>query len=184
MSQAVRLLESAEHKTDNSTQATNQVINHIGLNVPNVEKAVKWYSKMFGFQLMGNKVHYTKRSENPGSSKFSVYPESLQELKVALMTTGNGIGLEIFEFIEPKTYVPEDFFEYRRAGFFHICITDPDPDALADKIVAAGGSRIGVTVRPVPTVKCIYTSDPWGNVIEILDISFERFASLFHPGVR
>ena len=100
------------------------------------------------------------------------------------MTTGNGIGLEIFEFIEPKTYVPKEVFEFRRGGFFHICVTAADPDVLADQIVATGGSRIGVTVRPVPTVKCIYSTDPWGNVIEILNISFERFAGLFYPGVR
>ena len=100
------------------------------------------------------------------------------------MATGNGVGFEIFEFIDPKTYMPEEKFEYRRGGFFHICITDSNPDALAEKVVAAGGKQIGVTVNPVPTVTCLYTADPWGNVIEILDISFERFASLFHPGVR
>ncbi len=167
-------------------QGPNRVINHVGINVPDVEHAVRWYSSLFGFQLIGDTIHRTKRSENPESSKFGVYPPSLQELRVALMSTGNGVGLEVFEFVEPKTYVavPEESFEYRRGGFFHICITDPNPDALADKVIDAGGRRIGITVNPVPSVECVYTADPWGNVIEILDISFERFAGLFHPGVR
>ncbi len=102
------------------------------------------------------------------------------------MATGNGVGLEIIEFVNPHTYLPTQKFEkdYQRGGFFHLCITDPDPDILAERIVARGGRRIGVTVRPVSPVKCLYAADPWGNVVEILDISFERFASLFYPGHR
>jgi catechol 2,3-dioxygenase-like lactoylglutathione lyase family enzyme len=139
---------------------------------------------MFGFEVIGNKIHHIRRAETPDASTFSLYPAALQDVKVACMATGNGVGLEVFEFIEPKTYVPEESFVYQRGGFFHISVTDPDPDALVKRMIAAGGSQIGVTVRPVSEVKCVYATDPWGNVFEILDISFERFASLFHAGHR
>lgn len=101
------------------------------------------------------------------------------------MSTGNGVGFEIFEFLDPKPYLPEQQFEYHRGGFFHVCVTDADPDALAEKVVAAGGTRIGETVDPTGLgVKCLYVADPWGNVVEILDISFERLATLSAPESR
>jgi catechol 2,3-dioxygenase-like lactoylglutathione lyase family enzyme len=160
------------------------VFNHVAVSVPDCKGAVEWYTKLFGFQLLGNKIHHIKRSEQPDGAIFGIYPDSLDEVKLAYMSTGNGVGFEIFEFVTPKTYVPEKSFEYHRGGFFHVCVTDANPDALADRMVEAGGKRIGVTVKPATDVKCLYASDPWGNVIEILDISFERLATLSGDGAR
>ena len=165
-------------------QIQNRVINHIAITVADAQKAAEWYSNILGFQLIGNHIHRINRSEHPNSSTFGIYPESLQELKVACMATDNGIGFEIIEFVDPKTYLLSERFDYQRGGFSHICVTDPDPDALVIRLVAAGGKRVSETVNPVPAVKRLYATDPWRNVIEILDISFERFASLSHPGYR
>jgi catechol 2,3-dioxygenase-like lactoylglutathione lyase family enzyme len=161
------------------------VLNHVALSVPSATESVAFYKDIFGFQLIGNVIHHIKRSESPESPIFAIYPSSLNEVKLAYMATGNGVGLEVFEFLDPKTYVPAECFEYHRGGFFHICVTDADPDILADKVVQAGGKRIGVTVESSGKgTKCLYVSDPWGNVIEILDISFERLATLAAVGSR
>ncbi|KAH0848274.1 hypothetical protein AYO21_04304 [Fonsecaea monophora] len=166
----------------------NRPFNHVGVSVPDIQKAVDWYSSLFGFQLIGNKIHDIKRAEVPNAPIFGIYPESLQHVKVAYMATGNGVGFELFEFGNPKTYVPEKEFEYHRGGFFHICVTDPEPDALVGRIVKAGGKQIGATVDPVfpvpKNIKCLYAADPWGNVIEILDISFERLTTLANPSSK
>ncbi|KAL2835664.1 Glyoxalase/Bleomycin resistance protein/Dihydroxybiphenyl dioxygenase [Aspergillus pseudoustus] len=162
----------------------NRVFNHVAVSVPNCKAAADWYSKVLGFQLIGNRIHCIKRSERPNDPIFSIYPASLNEVNMAYMTTGNGVGFELFEFLDPKTYVPETTFEYHRGGFFHVCVTDSDPDALADSIVREGGKRIGSTVSPVTDVICLYAADPWGNVVEILDASFDRMASLASAGVR
>ena len=90
------------------------------------------------------------------------------------MVTGNGVGFEIFEFIDPK-FEEVKGFEYQRGGFFHICITDPNPEDLAAKVVAEGGKRVGSTVDPSRKgeITCLYLSDPWGNIVEVLDVGFE-----------
>ncbi|KAL4799309.1 hypothetical protein BDV19DRAFT_385558 [Aspergillus venezuelensis] len=103
---------------------------------------------------------------------------------MAYMTTGNDVGFELFEFFDPKTYVPEAAFEYHRGGFSHVCVTNSDPDSLADSIVKEGGRRIETTAHPVMDVICLYAADPWGNVVEILDASFDRMASLASAGAR
>lgn len=57
-------------------------------------------------------------------------------------------------------------------------MTDADPDTLADKMVETGGKRIGKSVHPLKNVIWVYAADPWGNVVEILDASFERVTTL------
>jgi hypothetical protein len=126
---------------------------------------------------MGGKILHTKRSEDPSSPIFSIYGPSLNEVKLAYMATGSGTGFEIFEFVNPGFKKNDVDFEYNRAGFFHICVTDCDPDGLVEKVVSAGGSLIGKSVGLGDGITCVYTKDPWGNVIEILNTSFERMAT-------
>lgn len=177
--------ESTRPATNTTLQTHSRVINHIALSVPAISDAVQWYQDILGFQLIGNTIHHIKRSETPESAIFHIYPSSLNEVKIAYMATGNGVGFELFEFLDPKSYAPDSSFEYHRGGFFHACVTDADPEGLAERMVAAGGKRIGKMVDPTGAgVKCLYAQDPWGNVIEILDVSFERLASLAAPGSR
>lgn len=132
-----------------------------------------------GFQVIGNRVFHIKRSENPSAPIFSIYGESLHEVKLAYMATGNGVGFEVFQFIDPAFKTNAVDFEYNRGGFFHICVTDPSPEALADRVVQNGGSRLGASVRVAGgSAACVYVKDPWGNVVEILDTSFDRMATM------
>lgn len=168
------------------TQTTNRVFNHVAVSVPDCKAAVAWYSKVFGFELVGNQIHHIARSSRPTDPIFSIYPASLQEVNMAYMSTGNGVGFEVFEFTDPKSFVPqqEGGFEYYRGGFFHVCVTDSEPAGLAERIVEAGGRRIGTTVHPVKGVVCLYAADPWGNVVEVPDASFDRMATLASKGKR
>ncbi|KAF7547354.1 hypothetical protein G7Z17_g7786 [Cylindrodendrum hubeiense] len=146
---------SGRHSNLPGKPTHNRVFNHVAVSVCNIESVVKWYSDILGFRLL-SKIHHIKRSEKPDDAIFGIYPASLNEVKLAWMTTGNGVGFEVFEFIDPKAEPEPKSFEFHKAGFFHICVTDPDPDALAAKIVEAGGRRIGNTMDPLGTgVKCL-----------------------------
>lgn len=119
------------------------------------------------------------RTQDPDNAIFDIYPPALQKAKIAIMTSGNGVAVEFFQFIEPSLEQPARF-EITRGGVFHIAVTDPDPEGLCSRIVAAGGRRIGQTVSPFPVrsdgIKdcALYTQDPWGNVIEIVSCSLEH----------
>lgn len=121
---------------------------------------------------------HIKRSESPDAPIFAIYGESLQELKLAYMATENGVGFEVFEFINPAFKKTEVDFEYNRGGFFHLCVTDPEPDALVERIVSTGGSRLGKSVTVGGVATCVYVKDPWGNVLEVADTGFERMATM------
>jgi catechol 2,3-dioxygenase-like lactoylglutathione lyase family enzyme len=150
----------------------------VAVSVQDIEAVTKWYTKNLGFQVIGGKIMHMKRADTPDSPIFTIYGDSLHEVKLAYMATGNGVGFEIFQFIKPGFRENEADFEYHRSGFFHVCVTDPTPDVLADQIVADGGSRQGSAVTLAGGVRCIYVKDPWGHVIEILSVAFDRLATM------
>jgi hypothetical protein len=57
--------------------------------------------------------------------------------RIAHLSTGDRIGVELFQFKNQKN--PEDNFEYWKTGVFHFCVQDPNVEELAERIVAAGG---------------------------------------------
>ncbi|OQV03617.1 Glyoxalase-like domain-containing protein [Cladophialophora immunda] len=154
----------------------NRVVNHLGLAVPDCEAAVEWYTKVLGFRKLQENISIIDKAVNPEAAIFRIYGDKCKKLKLACLTTGNGVGLEIFEFIDPKMeYVSQ--FEYTRGGFFHIAITDADPEALCAKVLEAGGSKIGDTVQPFAPAEddeVVYFQDPWGNTIEVVSCSWEQ----------
>ncbi|KAJ5345710.1 Glyoxalase/Bleomycin resistance protein/Dihydroxybiphenyl dioxygenase [Penicillium brevicompactum] len=165
----------------NTTMSTtfSRPMNHVAVSVNDIEAVTAWYTEVMGFQLIGNRIFHIKRSETPSAAIFSIYGDALHEVKLAYMATGNGVGFEVFEFINLDFKANAVSFEYNRGGFFHICVTDPNPDALADKIVQSGGMRQGTTVKVAGGAAiCAYIKDPWGNVVEILDSRFDRMATM------
>jgi hypothetical protein len=130
-----------------------------------------------GFELMNNKIVHIKQSEDPSAAIFAIYGRGLKEVKLAYMATGNGAGFEIFEFVDPPYKKQKVDFEYHRGGFFHVCVTDSDPEGLVDRVLKAGGARVGETVTLGEGITCRYVKDPWGNVVEIVNVSFERLAT-------
>ena len=96
---------------------------------------------------------------------------------MAWLTTGNGVGFELFEFVEPRLEHLAKFDHAARDGVFHMCITDPDPDALFEKVLTSGGKKIGETVEllaPEETDSIHYFSDPWGITFEIMGCGYEE----------
>lgn len=119
------------------------------------------------------------RAVTPDGIIFSIYPPDLQKVTISALSSGNGIGIELFQFHDPKitSETSANFAnDYKRGGFFHIGVTAPDIELLAEKVVATGGKRIGATI-PVYNHEAMYLQDPWGNVIELISASFERVMS-------
>lgn len=113
-------------------------INHVAISVSDIEAATAWNSRVLDFQVIRDRIFHIKRSEDPSPPVFAIYGESLQEVKMAYMATGNGVGFEVFQFLDPVFNANTVDFEYNRGGFFHICVTDPDPDSLARGLCGRG----------------------------------------------
>ncbi|KAJ9630065.1 hypothetical protein H2204_008720 [Knufia peltigerae] len=151
----------------------NHVFNHVGLSVIDVDAAIAWYTKVLGFHHVPKTLEFD-RAQDPNSPIFPIYGATLHKGRFAFLVTGNGVGLELFEFENPKSEGVAKPFDYSKGGFFHIAITDPDPHSKAREIEAAGGKIIGepITMLEKNHAYCAYVQDPWGNVIELLNLNF------------
>jgi lactoylglutathione lyase family protein len=139
-----------------------RTFSHIGISVPDLEAAVKFYTEVLGWYLIMKPTEITEDDSSIGVMCTDVFGAGWEHFRIAHMSTGDRIGVELFEFKGQEN--PEDNFEYWKTGVFHFCVQDPDVEGLADKIVAAGGKK---------PYRMIYMEDPFGNILEIYSHSYE-----------
>ena len=88
---------------------------------------------------------------------------------------GSGVGLELFEAIDPPHERREESIEFWKSGTFHFCVTDPDIEGLVDKIVATGGRQLpgSGTTGPLGRISWSITRIPTARSSEIHTHSYE-----------
>ena len=152
-----------------------KLFNHIGIGVPDVDAAIAWYERVFGFRLISGPNRITSASAS-GPQARNVLGPTFGEMRQAHMIDGNGLGLELFQLIDPPHERRADPIEFWKNGIFHFCITDPDIEGAVRRIVEAGGrqlSDIWLERPPSREHKMVYCADPFGTVIEIYTHSYE-----------
>ena len=142
---------------------------HIGISVTNIEKAVDFYTKVMGWYVIMHPTLVKEEKETAiGQMCIDVFGEGFKEFKIAHMSTGDKIGIELFEF--PQTPKVNAEFTPYRPSVFHFCVQDPDVEGLAKKIVEHGGKQRMPIRYYYPNEKpyaMVYMEDPFGNIIEI-----------------
>ncbi|TLS30910.1 hypothetical protein PpBr36_02593 [Pyricularia pennisetigena] len=167
----------------------NALFNHIALSVPDAQAAVDWYTKLFGLEVLVPVI--TQKATDPdGPTLRKIYGPQANEMKMAILSCGNDVGLEIFEFVDPPYSGPNPKTEwnahaYTRGGAFHFSLTVQNVDEKVDEVVKAGGSVIGEVIELAPGTRVCYTQDPWGNVVELLDLTINQlYLKVFAGGAR
>ena len=160
--------------------AAQLAVNHVGMTVPDIDRAIAFYGAAMGFRL----IFRRKLAMTAGAHEArEIFGPNFQRAEQAHLLSANGVGLELFQFIEPPVRPPADNFAYAETGIFHLCITDPDIEGLVARIVAEGGrqrSRVWQFLQGRP-YKLAYCEDPFGNVIEAMSHSYaEVFGNM--PG--
>lgn len=149
-------------------------LNHVGVSVPDIDAAVAWYGKVFGFALIAEPGEVPNDGTHFANLAGNICGPRFAGMKIAHMVTGDGAGFELFEF--PGHERRDDTMEYWKNGFFHIGITDPDVEGKVKEIVAEGGlQRSDIwTLFPEEDIQVCYCEDPFGNVIEIISHRYEH----------
>jgi catechol 2,3-dioxygenase-like lactoylglutathione lyase family enzyme len=160
-------------------------LNHVGLTVPDIFGAIDWYGRIFGAtHIMGPRLLAAAEKathETPG-----IFGHRFRKAYQAHLLLANGVGLELFQFVEPPVENPAENMPYWNRGPFHIALTHPDVDACVETICAAGGRKRNEPIDFVPgrPWRLCYCEDPWGVVIEIMSASYaEMFANWPQAGM-
>ena len=83
---------------------------HIGITVPDLEKAVEFYSKAFGLYVIMGPTEIKHDESAIGQMCDDVFGKGWDRFKIAHLATGDKIGVEIFEFKNAE--LREDNFEF------------------------------------------------------------------------
>lgn len=157
---------------------------HIGISVPDVEKAVEFYAEVMGWYLIMQPPVVTEESETAmGRMCLGVFGSGWGSFKIAHMSTGDKIGVELFEFANDQN--PKES-EYWKTGTLHLCVQAPNVEALVDKTVAHGGKQRMPITDDHPGKKpyrMVCMEDPFGLISEICSHSHRLTCSaVAYPG--
>lgn len=157
-----------------------KTFSHIGITVPDIDEAVKFYTEVMGFYVIMEPTVIKEENKTAiGKMCIDVFGKGWQSFKIAHLSSGDKIGFELFEFKESKDLKPN--FEPFRTGLFHFSVQDPDVEGLVKNIVKAGGKQRMPIREYYPGEKpyrMCYVEDPFGIVFEIYSHSYELQYSL------
>jgi catechol 2,3-dioxygenase-like lactoylglutathione lyase family enzyme len=157
-----------------------RALGHVGVSVPDLDRAIEWYGDVLGFDLLVGPEEIDADDGHPGLAAKDVFGAAFQRVRMAHLVTANGVGIELFRFVEPPAERREDNFEFAKSGFFHICVVERDIARFVARIVATGGrlrsERLWDAFPGEPYRWC-YCEDPFGNIIEVHTHTDERVYS-------
>jgi catechol 2,3-dioxygenase-like lactoylglutathione lyase family enzyme len=152
--------------------------NHVGVGVSDLDQAIKWYRAVFGFTLLRGPFEVcTDDGSYSGRQAADVLSNRFRHMRMAHMSTGNCVGIELFQLLDPPHEKRSTPLEYWKNGFFHICITDPDVPGTVGRIVQHGGKQLSEIWSIEPESKerkMCYCEDPFGNILEIYSHSYDQ----------
>ena len=149
-------------------------LHHISLGVSNIDAAIQWYGDVLGYRVFSGPTLLRLEDDSRGQLR-DVLGTRFKQLKIAHLSTGVGIGIELFESIDPPHERPPEEVEFWKSGTFHFCVTDPDIEGLVVRIVGSGGRQVSKIWddRPPANYRMVYCRDPFGNLFEIHTHSYE-----------
>lgn len=153
---------------------TPRTFSHIGLSVPDLDKAVEFYRDVLGFYVIMPPTAIEQDETDIGIMCNDVFGPDWGKFRIAHLATADRIGFELFEFAE--NHAPENNLPFRQTGMFHFAIQDPDVEGLLAKIIAAGGKQRMPVREYFPGEKpyrMVYVEDPFGIVFELYSHSYE-----------
>ncbi|WP_033070315.1 lactoylglutathione lyase family protein [Thalassospira australica] len=151
-----------------------RTFSHIGISVPDLEAAVKFYSEVLGWYVIMAPTKIEEDDSDIGQMCTDVFGAEWKSFRIAHLSTGDRVGVELFEF--PNNERPDNNLEYWKTGTFHFCVQDPDVEGLVEKIIAHGGKQrmpIRYYYPGEKPYRMVYVEDPFGNVFEIYSHSYE-----------
>jgi len=138
-------------------------LNHIALSVKDLDRALDFYQKGSGFELLSREV------VSGNAAADALFAHSGIEYEVAVLKAPNML-FELTEF-KHNADVPLTQMPAQGPGMTHTCFQSPKHDSGYDKFIQAGAKRLSRGTTPVDLggygVTYAYVYDPEGNMLEL-----------------
>jgi catechol 2,3-dioxygenase-like lactoylglutathione lyase family enzyme len=142
-------------------------LDHVGFNVPNLDQAVKFFTNVLGFHQV---YEEGKLPLNADARKaFNIRP-SAEIIHIAMLETGNGSNIELFEYTSPQRNMKRPMND--DIGWYHIAVYTSDMQKSVSYLKAKGIRIIGAPIEhktgPNAGLTGVYFEAPWGLQIELV----------------
>ena len=157
-------------------------VDHVGLTVPNLEAAVRFYCDVIGgYELY--RIGPFDAAEMPRMNDGRDWAEAhinvaRARLTIAMLSVGPNLMLEPFQYDQP----PERQGRPPRncdCGGHHIAFKVENLEAakkyLADRGCKVMDGPIVLDQGPCATTRVNYVLDPWGNQLELVEYTLQAF---------
>jgi glyoxylase I family protein len=144
-------------------------MNHVGISVTNLERALAFYQEMFRMEVLG-------QSAFDGEPYEQVLALSGATGKAALLRSADGnFQLELFEFDYPQPSCSDPNRPVCDHGITHFCIEVADIEREYERLRLAGTRfHCPPVIFPRTGNKATYGRDPDGNVFELWERAAAR----------
>ncbi|MEW5552034.1 VOC family protein [Peribacillus frigoritolerans] len=75
-------------------------VTHIGLAVPDLDAAIKWYEQVLGFRLLASPFSFDTSAEKKYNMTYDLLGDTVKKMRNAHLMADNGVVIELFEFLE------------------------------------------------------------------------------------
>lgn len=149
-------------------------LDHIGITVPDVEAATRFFVEVFGAELLHDTIARDRNIsfalEGPAIEGLLGLPAGAALRAVRLLRLGNGPSVELFEYEAAQRQGPQRPSDW---GLQHFAVYVDDLDAACERIKQHGGELMaGPTALFGPesgaSNRFRYTRAPWGTTIELI----------------
>ena len=166
-----------------------QHVDHVGLTVPNLNSAVKFYTEVIGGVEL-YRIGPFDAAEMPRMADGRDWTEAHinvpgARLTIAMLQLGPNIMLELFQYDRPtgRSTAPPRNCDY---GGHHIALKVADLAVAKDYLIQKGcqimAGPIELNEGPCAGLKVNYFLDPWGNQLEL--VQYERQAFMATSPVK
>ncbi|MFF4255260.1 VOC family protein [Streptomyces sp. NPDC001663] len=133
-------------------------LDHVGVNVRDLEALTGWYKVAFGLKPV-----FEFQLEGPGLS--AVVLEHPHGWRIELLARpGSAPGLR----------APDPLTAALTEGYGHFAVTTPELDPVYEALVAHGaGEVVPPGPSPEPGIRMAWVTDPEGNLIELIEKNAE-----------
>ncbi len=95
---------------------------HIGITVTDLDRAVEFYTQVMGWYLIMPPTTISEDDSAIGVMCNDVFGPGWGSFRIAHLSTGDKIGIELFEF--PNSERRDNNFEFWKTGVFHFSVQD------------------------------------------------------------
>lgn len=146
-------------------------IDHIGLTVPDIEEATRFFKQAFGASICYDTLTPQQPAQEGAETEQKLgLPQGAKVRHMRLIQIGQGASIEMFQFENTEQRSPALAVDY---GIQHIALYVDDMPAAIRHFESAGGILLS-SPNPLPNEEkgeghlFVYGRAPWGTLIELL----------------